>query len=102
MKTLKNLDEKPLSFEDDVPESVRATMPTFRKLMKAAIGMTAAKNGEESVDLFQIGLKLAVDGDVQLEDAEFKLLNEACEKNPAQWIAHYQGQVIIKLRASEK
>lgn len=102
MKTIKGLDEKPTSFDDDVPPEILAQLPTYRKMLKAALGLGAAKDGENAIDLLQIGLKLRLEGnDVSLEDAEFKLLKERCNENPAQWQAHYHGQVMLKLREAE-
>lgn len=101
MKTITAVDEKPTHFQDDVPVDVLATLPTYRKMFKAAVGMGMAKDGENAIDLMQLGLKLKVDGDISLEDAEFKLLKERCSANPAQWAAHFHGQVMLKLKEAE-
>ena len=102
MKTIKNVDSKPEHFQDDIAPEVAATIPTYRKMFKAAVGMGLAKDGENAIDLVQLGLKLRVDGDINLEDAEFKLLKERCSQNPAQWTAHFHGQVMMKLKEAEK
>lgn len=101
MKTLKDLDAKPEPMQEDTPAEIIATFPTYRKLMKSAVGTTVAKSGEEAIDLVQLGLKLKIDGDVSIEDAEFKLLKEKCEANPMKWESHYHGQILLKLREAE-
>lgn len=103
MKTIKDVDTKPSHFQDDLPPEAEASMPTFRKMFKAAVGMGMAKDGENAIDLLQVGLKLKLDGaDISLEDAEFKLLKERCSANPAQWVTHFHGQVMLKLQEAEK
>lgn len=101
MKTIKGIDDKPTHWQDDIAPEVLATIPSFRKMFKAALGMGAAKDGENAIDLFQVGLKLKVEGDISLEDAEFKLLKDRCSQNPAQWQAHFHGQVMLKLKEAE-
>ena len=100
MKTIKGIDATPEPF-DELPAGV--TMPSYRKLFKSAVAMGAAANAEEAIDLYQLGLKLKVEGEtVDLEDAEFKLLKKVCEKNTACWIAHYHAQALLKIKESEK
>lgn len=107
MKTLKGIDEKIEWFTDDISDEQKALLPTYRKLMRVAVGGAAARNGEEALDYNEIGLKLRVDGDVDLEEAEFKLLKRACEEHSAAkrqdgWIAHIQAKVLLKLKDAEK
>lgn len=103
MKTIKQIDEKIEWFAEDLSEIEKSTLPTFRKLFKAAIGMGVSKNPEEAVDLYQIGLKLKIDGpDISLEDAEFKRLKECCNPNPANWISHVHACVLMKIKEAEK
>lgn len=101
MKTIKGVDEKPEHFQEDVPAEVIATIPTYRRMFKAAVGMGLSKGGENAIDLVQLGLKLRIEGDITLEDAEFKLLKERCSENPAQWQAHFHGLVMLKLKEAE-
>lgn len=102
MKTLTGLDTKPEPIEESTPKEILETFPTYRKLLKNCIGISKAKDGDESIDLLQLGLKLKVEGDVSLEDAEFKMLKEKCSNNPLNWESHYQGQVMLKLKEAEK
>lgn len=101
MKKIKGLEDK-LSPIEELPKGVDVKLPTYRAMFKAAVGNSLGKSGEESIDLYQVGMKLKIEGDsIDLEDAEFKLLREACEKNPAQWTAHYHAQVLMKLKEAE-
>jgi len=103
MKTIKDVDAKLTHFQDDIAPEVEATLPTYRKMFRAAAGMGLAKDGEKAIDSIQLGLKLRVDGsDIALEDAEFKLLKEFCSENPAQWQKHFHGQVMLKLKEAEE
>ncbi len=99
MKTIKSVDDKPSTFEENVPQNVLDTMPSFRKLFKAAIGLTVKSNGDQAIDLYQLGLKFKQDTpDISVEDAEFNLLKDACNSNPAGWHSHYHAQVMLKLK----
>jgi len=101
MKKLIGIDEKLTYFTDDVKDE----LPTMRALLRAAVGMYAAQGGEQAIELYQLGLKLRMvdnSGTIDIEDAEFKLLKKVCEENPVKWIAHFQGQVLSKLKESEK
>jgi len=102
MKIIKNVDAKLSHFSDDFQESEGQQLPTYRRLFKAAVGMTMGKNPEDTIDLYQLGLKIKIDGvDIELEEAEFRMLSAACKNNPAQWTSHYHGQVLLKLGESE-
>ena len=100
MKTLRGLDEKPQLLEE-IAEKDKDKVLSFRQLAKTVIGRCKADNGEESIDLTQVGLKLKAEGDVGLEDAEFKLLKAKVEKNEAELTALFQGQLLMKIRGSE-
>lgn len=105
MKKLIGVDEKLGYFTDEIDEKSREALPTYRKLFKAAVGMVKAKDGDQAIDLHQLGLKLCVansDGCLEIEDAEFKLLKQVCGDNPVQWIASFHGQVMVRLKESEK
>lgn len=103
MKTIKDVDSKPTHFQDDVPQEVIDQMPSYRKMFKAAIAMGLAKDGENAIDLMQLGLKFKLaDPDISLEDAEFKLLKDRCSQNTPSWQAHFHAQVMLKLKDAEK
>lgn len=103
MKTIKNVDAKPIHFQDDVPPEVIAQLPTYRKMFRAVCGMGLAKGGDQAMDLVQLGLKMQLDQpDISLEDAEFKLLKERCDQNVCQWQVGFHGQVMLKLKEAEQ
>lgn len=106
MKTIKNIDEKLMYFQDIDDPLIQAQLPTYRRMMKSAVAMAVAP-GEQAIDLYQLGLKFSWSeghngADLKLEDAEFKLLQEVVGKNPAAWMSHYLAQVMIRLRESAK
>lgn len=107
MKTIKNIDDKLMYFQDIDDPLIQAQLPTYRRMMKSAVAMAVAP-GEQAIDLYQLGLKFAWSegqtyvADLKLEDAEFKLLQEVVTKNPAAWMSHYLAQVMIRLRESAK
>jgi len=100
MKTIDKLDDTPEPIEA-LPQGVK--LPTYRQLFKAAIGNALGKSSEEAIELFHVGVKVKdAKDELVLEDAEFKLLKEKCEANPAQWTAHFHAQVVLKLKKSEE
>lgn len=99
MKTIKNIDSRPTHFDEGVDQS---TVPTYRNLLKGAIGICASNSPTEALDLYQIGMKLKLaESDISLEDAEFKLLKDKCDQNPSKWFSHIFAQVILFLREAE-
>jgi hypothetical protein len=103
MKTLTGLDQKPVLIDDTTDEKILESIPTFRKMLKIVAGNSQPKAGtDESIDLFQIGLKLKGEGDVQLEDADFKLLQSKTKDNPANFTSHILGQILLKFKDAEK
>ena len=103
MKTLIGLNEKPVTIEDNPSAEVVESLPSFRRLLKIVVGNCVPKKGtEEAVDLYQLGMKLKVEGDVQLEDAEFKLLNTKLKDNPTEFTAHILGQLLGIMDKAEK
>jgi hypothetical protein len=102
MKTIKDIDSKPIYYDENASENIISQMPSFRKMFRNAIGKMGARTGEEALDLFALGIKFkSSSSDISLEDAEFKLLSEVCEKNPDLWMSHFQAQVLLKLKEAE-
>jgi hypothetical protein len=105
MKKLTGLDDKILNLEDvEVDES---QLPTFRFLIKLILNKQVAKDADESLDVNQILLKLRqVEPDIELENAEFKIIREKVGKNEAKLFQGPHGQVLAYLdkcdKASEK
>ncbi len=103
VKTLKGLDEKPSLIEEVADEKVLEAIPTFRRMLRIIAGNSQPKPGtEESIDLVQIGLKLKVEGDVSLEDAEFKLLLAKAKDNRPDYSSQILGQILLKFKDAEK
>jgi len=101
MKTIKGLRNKPGLLEEE--PGINSTIPIFRLLFKNMIGKSLAKSGDDSIDRYQVGMKLMQDqDDIELEDAEFLLLKDAVETNQSQLAAHYHAQMMMKLKDAEK
>jgi hypothetical protein len=98
MKTLSGLDDKPVPINDDDDTT---NIVSYRKMFQHAVALAVPKSGVHAVDLFQLGLKLKLDGAVALENAEFKLLEEVVEANPLQQRAHFLGQAMLKLKEAQ-
>lgn len=102
MKTLKNLDEKPNLLEKNLPDDVLAKIPTFRQELKMLISNVAGKNSDETLDLYQAGLKLMLEGpDCSLEDAQFRILQTKVNENPLQRPVPIHAQLIEKFKQAE-
>jgi len=100
MKTLKGIKAKPEPLD---PEQKLDGIPTYQTMMKYSVSMNLGKSAENSIECYQVGLKLKLDQDeIQLEDAEFKVLKEAVEANPMRYMAHFHGQLMLKIREWEK
>ena len=98
MKKIVGLEEKVKSFDEK--DSV---LQPFKEFFQAAVKFSVKKSGEEAVDLFEINLKLKqAKGEVELEDAQFKLLKTCCNENPIGWPSVIHGQLYKKLQESEK
>ena len=103
MKTIKNVDDNLQSFNDELSEEEKRSLPTYRKAFKAILGMVLNNDPEKALDLAQVGLKFTLaQPDISLEDAEFKLLKEATNKNPSQLLNHFWAQILTKLKDAEK
>ena len=103
MKTLTRLDAKPEAIEDTLTEAQKESIPTFRRCFKILVGNCIPKpQTDEAVDLWQIGLKLKQEGDVAIEDAQYKLLLSKSKENPTQFTAHILGQMIELLNEAGK
>ena len=101
MKTLTGLDER-LKYFENLPPEAEAKLPTYRGMVKISAGIVASKSPEDAIDLYHIGLKFSNEGDVILEDSEFKLLKDACIKNPGNWINQFYAQLLLKIKEWEK
>lgn len=102
MKTIKNIDEKPNLLEVNLSDDVLAKIPTFRQYLKILISNMAGKSSDESLDLYQAGLKLMVEGaDYSVEDSQFRILQAKVNENPLQWPVVIHAQLIQKFKQAE-
>jgi hypothetical protein len=102
MKTLTNVDDHLDSFNEELNDDQRRVLPTYRQAFKSIVGMTLNGDPEKAIDLYQLGLKFKLDEpNIQLEDAEFKLLKEATQKNPSQLLNHFWSQILLRLKDAE-
>ena len=112
MKTLKRLNDKPSHFltegmcpncQQTINEFDLTKMATFRRLFLNQLGASRADSGEEAIEMAQLGLQLRQDKpEIDIEDAQYKLLKKYCERNQINWAAHFQAQVLTLLKDSEK
>ena len=104
MITIKGIDAQTEHYEDVRPEEKeKLAFPTFRQLFISCLGGLPADNGEQAIDMYELGRKIkkAKEDYIELEDAEFKLLMEKVKKFP-KWGAFYQAQVLLKLKEAEE
>lgn len=104
MKRLLGLDRRLDHFDRSAPQHAKDDLPPLRKMFLDVLGGSPADNGEQSILMYRLGIKIAdapVDS-LELEDAEFNLLKDKCLKNGLRWMAHYQAQVILRLQEAEK
>lgn len=103
MKKISGLNEQIKHFSADVDPSIKAMLPTFRKMFVEVLGASTADSGEQAIQMFKLGAKImdAPGNDIDLEDSEASLLKDKCHKNSLRWMAHYHAQVLMKLRDKE-
>lgn len=99
MKIIEGLNDQLQHWEDNLTPAAEASLPTFKKFYSNILGSAQGKTGDESIEMFLIGMKLKKAGDVvELEDAEHKLLLEKVTLNQNQVVAHFHAQLILKLK----
>jgi hypothetical protein len=115
MKTIKGLDRKiqqTFGEDNELPAEIQNQAPTLRRLLLNQMGNTKGRDGTDSVEILHIGMKIrsgfkadnsTAKDEVDLEDAEFKKLHEACDKmTGVQWPALFHGQVMEALEEAKK
>lgn len=105
MKTLKGLNALP-TYSEEHAEMVemgrKIKMHPFKRMMRDAIATSLSKSLDDAEEREQVKLKLMLEDDeIQLEDAQFKILKEIVGANPCQWIQHYYEQVGKILKSAE-
>lgn len=107
MKTIKGLDrrlEQTFGEDESLPKEVRENAPKFRTMILKQIGNRRPSDGAQGIELLNVGLKIRsnfkadnskVTDEVDLEDAEFKLVYETCDKMMGEPLpALFQGQIM--------
>lgn len=104
MKTLKGLNSKPETLDENPTSELMKDIPTYRRLFKMVVGNSmATEKTEQAVDMVQIAMKLRIEDDsIPLEDAQFKLLREKVIDNQIRLTALFQGQMISLLDACKE
>lgn len=105
MKTITGLNDRLEHFED-VDANAALTLPTVRLALmrQVATANPRPEKPEEAITLYELGstIKRAPLASLKLEDADFEMLAAAVRANKAGFVAHYQGQLLLKLREWEK
>lgn len=100
MKTIKKVDDKllPIELGDILPQQEYDRQATFRRLFRLALA-TAKGSPERSLDQYDLNQKFArvLTPDVELEDAEYKLLQDVVKQNPTDLIPFFLAQLLKKL-----
>jgi hypothetical protein len=104
MKKIVGLEEKLQKLSD----ADKGDMLTYKEMFRNGVALSVTKAGPEAIELFSVALKLKSSGnEIDLEDAEFKLLHQKISENPgflnnAPWPAWVHGQLLVRLEQSEK
>lgn len=105
MKKVTGLNDR-LEHYEDIPRDAELMLPTVRQVLIKQVATAAGKpdEPEDTITLYELGVKLkkAPLDFLEIEDADFKLLAAAVRRNSAQFVTHYQGQMLQKLKAWEK
>lgn len=102
MKIIDRLDTKPDHYEK-IPEGAESLIPTFKQMICKHIAVSAPKDSENAIWLYQVGIKImSSDGkSVQLEDADFKAMADCVRANFGQYNTNYQAQLLLLLKEWE-
>lgn len=102
MKVIKGVNEK-LDLFSISEEGEQKDKASFKDMYRTVISLSLGNSGDQALEMFELGLKLknTKTDDVELEDAEFKLLKEKVQENKLQQPAHFLGQLLKKLKAAE-
>lgn len=102
MKTLKNVDRE-VEYLDGFNLPSGTKLSTMRMLLKILLNRTVSKSPDEAIDINQLLLKLRlVESDIQLENAEFKVMKEKVEANEMKMPQGEYGQLVTYVRECEK
>lgn len=101
MKTLKDLDQRLIDFENRVAKE--SDLPTMRQTLTRLLSASVPKTAGESLDANQVLLKLRqTEAVINLENSEFAVLKKKVEANEAGMFQAGHGQVMAYLDACDK
>jgi hypothetical protein len=103
MKTIKGLEKRIQHFNEEDKVSPNE-LPTVRRMILNLLGAGKAKDGDEALAMWDLGLRIrrAEDSDITIEDADFKLINEKVKENILGWSAHYHAQMLLIMRETQR
>lgn len=102
MKVIKGVNEK-LDVFTLTDEGEQKDKATFKDMYRTIISLSLGNSGDQALEMFELGLKIknTKENDVELEDAEFKLLKDKVAENKLQQPAYFIGQLLSKLKQAE-
>ena len=75
---------------------------TRRLVLLNCLGSTKPDNGKQSIELYQLGTRVAKDNDVKVDANEFLLIKKAVEQNNPGYLLVVQGQILEYLGLVEE
>jgi len=102
MKIIKGVNEKLELFSLN-EEGEQKDKASFKDMYRTVISLSMGNSGDQALEMFELGLKIKGNksDELELEDAEFKLLKDKVQENKLQQPAHFLGQLLLKLKVAE-
>ena len=101
MKVIKGIDEK-LELFSLTDEGEKKDKSSFKDMYRTIVSLSLGKSSEQALEMLELGMKIkGVEKDLELEDAEFKLLKSKVEDNMTQLPAYFHAQLLLKLKEAE-
>lgn len=92
-----NLHVTPIDTEEGV--IMEGQVPTFKRLYRLVLATGQAANADESLETFDLGLRLkAADDEIEVSDKEHNLLLSRVKQNPTRLVDHFLAQLLKKLQ----
>jgi hypothetical protein len=104
MRKLTGLTDQ-LEHYEDPEEGKEPISVTYRTAIAKQLAMLRTKEEEDIFLIFDLGKKLRTNeliSELEIDDREFKLVGEAIRTNGPGYIAHYQAQLLRRLKSWEK
>lgn len=102
MKVIKGVNEK-LELFTLTDEGEQKDKASFKDMYRTVVSLSLGNSGDQALEMFELGMKIkhAKSDDIELEDAEFKLLQDKVKENSLKQPAHFLGQLLSKLKQAE-